>query len=127
MDRRAFLRSLLGASAFAAAPAPVIYVMAPSGGWRRAVATYTFRDVNAYTAHYGMMCTEGNLIAALRKIDPLVACSIDYKQHALHIASGAGIADIKRALWWHAPIGLAITLNGLWLPNNHGYESKEEA
>jgi len=33
-NRRAFIRGLLGLGAAAALPAPVIYVLAPPGGWR---------------------------------------------------------------------------------------------
>jgi len=44
MDRRMFLRSLLGTSALAAAP-KVIYAFAPPGGWVLGQRVYTFSDV----------------------------------------------------------------------------------
>ncbi len=44
MDRRMFLRSLLGTSALAAAP-KVIYAFAPPGGWVLGQRVYSFKDV----------------------------------------------------------------------------------
>ena len=48
MDRRSFLRSLLGASAVVAAPAPIKYFFAPRGGWTLKHRVYSFKDVNGF-------------------------------------------------------------------------------
>ena len=49
IDRRLFLRGLAGITALAAAPTPVIYVFAPSGGWQPGRLICSFNNIELRT------------------------------------------------------------------------------
>ena len=116
MDRRSFLRSLLGTATAAAVPKVVTYVFAPPGGWALGQRVYS-----PYIDSYDVVCNEASLINALRKVDPLVGiffnarCSVEITSHLPGVA-------FKPALWCSLSIGIVAEHNGVHLPNDYGFK-----
>ena len=119
MDRRNFLRSLVGAAATTVVAPKVIYVLPPMGGWQQTGHVHTFKDLIVVDASW-RLCTEVSLVDALRKVDPHVGVVFNCHRHSVEIASRLPGEAFKPALWWNLAVGVMAEHNGERLPNDYG-------